>query len=340
MPDIGEYDIFELGDVVLQCGLTLRSARLAYKTYGRLNAQRDNAIVFPTFFSANHVANEPMIGPGMALDPERYFIIVPNLLGNGLSSSPSNTPQPYNAARFPTVTYHDNVTFQHRLVSEKFGIERIALVCGFSMGAMQAFHWGAMFPEMVERIAPWCGSARTSRHNHVFLEGVKAALMADDAWNGGWYDRQPAKGVRAAARVYAGWGPSQAFYREKVYLELGFSSVEDYIVTAWEGRFLELDANDLLAMVATWQGGDISSNPTYQGDFEKALGSIKARALVMPSRTDQYFPPEDSELEVARMPNAELRVIPSIWGHLAGGPGRNPVDTKFIDDALKGLLAN
>ena len=339
MPDIGEYDIFELGDVVLQCGLTLRNARLAYKTYGRLNAQRDNTIVFPTFFSANHVANEPMIGPGMALDPERYFIIVPNLLGNGLSSSPSNTPQPYNAARFPTVTYHDNVTFQHRLVSETFGIERIALVCGFSMGAMQAFHWGAMFPEMVERIAPWCGSARTSRHNHVFLEGVKAALMADDAWNGGWYDRQPAKGIRAAARVYAGWGPSQAFYREKVYLELGFSSVEDYIVTAWEGRFLELDANDLLAMVATWQAGDISSNPTYQGDFEKALGSIKARALVMPSRTDQYFPPEDSELEVARMPNAELRVIPSIWGHLAGGPGRNPVDTKFIDDALKGLLA-
>lgn len=336
MPD---FDIFELGDVVLQCGLTLRDAKLAYKTYGTLNERRDNVVVFPTFFSANHVANEPMIGPGMALDPERYFIIAPNLFGNGLSSSPSNTPSPYNAGRFPTVSYYDNVTFQHRLLSEQFGVERIALVCGFSMGAMQSFQWGAMFPDIVERIAPWCGSARTSRHNHVFLEGVKAALQADDAWNGGWYDRQPTKGVRAAARVYAGWGPSQAFYREKVYLDMGFSSVEDYIVTGWEGRFLELDANDLLAMVATWQAGDISANPTYQGDFQKALGSIKAKALVMPSQTDQYFPPEDSQIEVGMMPKAELRIIPSIWGHLAGGPGRNPVDTRFIDAALKELLA-
>ena len=337
MPD---YNIFELGNVALQSGQTLPDARLAYKTYGKLNERRDNAIVFPTFFSADHTANEPMIGAGMALDPELYFIVVPNLLGNGLSSSPSNTPPPYNAARFPTVSYHDNVSFQHRLITEKFGIERVALACGFSMGAMQSFHWGAMFPDMVERIAPWCGSARTSRHNFVFLEGVKAALMADDAWNEGSYDHQPTKGVRAAARVYAGWGPSQAFYREKVYLDMGFSSLEEYIVSAWEERFLGLDANDLLAMVATWQAGDISAGPKYQGDFEKALGSIKARALVMPSQTDQYFPPEDNEIEVGMMPNAELRVIPSIWGHLAGGPGRNPVDTKFIDAALKELLAS
>jgi homoserine O-acetyltransferase len=335
-----DFQIYELGDVALQCGETLRAAQLAYKTHGTLNAARDNAVVFPTFFSADHVANEPMIGPDMALDPERYFIIVPNLFGNGLSSSPSNTDSPHNAGRFPVVSYFDNVSFQHRLVTENFGIERVALVCGFSMGAMQSFHWGAMYPEVVDRIAPWCGSARTSRHNYVFLEGVKAALRADSNWNEGEYAEQPAKGVRAAARVYAGWGPSQAFYRENVYLEMGFDSVEDYIVKAWEDRFLGIDANDLLAMVATWQAGDISANPLYQGSFEKALGSIKARALVMPSRTDQYFPPEDSEIEVSLMPNAELRIIPSIWGHLAGGPGRNPVDTQFLDEALKELLTS
>jgi homoserine O-acetyltransferase len=238
------------------------------------------------------------------------------------------------------MTYYDNITFQHRLVTENFGVERIALVCGFSMGAQQTFHWGALHPDVVERIAPWCGSAKTSRHNFVFLEGVKAALTADDAWNNGWYDQQPTKGMRAAARVYAGWGPSQAFYREKVYLEMGFSSVEDYLITGWEGRFRETDANDFLAMINTWQNGDISNNPLYDGDFEAALGSIKAKAIVMPSQTDQYFPPEDNEIEVSHMPNAELRVIPSIWGHLAGGPGRNTVDTQFIDDALKELLAS
>ena len=335
-----DYQLFELGDVDLQCGLRLRGARLAYQTYGELNSRRDNAIVFPTFFSSRHEANEPMIGPGMALDPSRYFIIVPCLFGNGLSSSPSNTPEPYDRARFPLVSYYDNISFQRRLVTEQFGIERLPLVCGFSMGAQQTFHWGALYPDMVERIAPWCGSARTSRHNHVFLEGVKAALCADAAWNNGWYDSPPTKGLRAMSRVYAGWAPSQAFYREKVYLDLGFSSLEDYLITAWEGRYLQLDANDILAMVATWQAGDISDNPLYQGDFEKALGSIKARAFVMPSRTDQYFPPEDNEIEVGLMPNAELRPIETIWGHTGGGPGRNPVDTAFIDRQLKELLAS
>ena len=335
-----EHKIFELGDVDLQCGLRLRNARLAYQTYGALNDRRDNAIVFPTFFGSQHPANEPMIGPGMALDPSTYFIIIPNLFGNGLSSSPSNTPAPYDRARFPRVTYYDNIKLQHRLVTEQFGIESIALVCGFSMGAQQAFHWGALYPDMVERIAPWCGSARTSRHNFVFLEGVKAALCADDAWNNGWYDIQPWKGLRAMARVYAGWAPSQAFYREKVYLDLGHSSLEDYLITSWEGRYLQQDANNILSMIATWQAGDISDNPLYGGDFEAALGAIKARAFVMPSRTDQYFPPEDNEIEVSLMPDAELRVIPTIWGHTGGGPGRNPVDTAFIDAQLKELLAN
>ena len=204
------HEVFQLGDVVLQSGLKLRNAELAFKTYGALNSVKDNAIVFPTFFSGKHTDNEPMIGEGMALDPARYFIIVPNLFGNGLSSSPSNTPPPYDRARFPLITYYDNIAGQHRLVTEKFGIERIALVCGFSMGAQQSFHWGALFPDMVERIAPWCGSARTSGHNFVFLEGVKAALRADAAWQDGWYDQPPAKGIRAMARVYAGWGPSQA----------------------------------------------------------------------------------------------------------------------------------
>jgi homoserine O-acetyltransferase len=335
-----DHEIFQLGDVDLQCGLRLRSAWLAYKTYGNLNASKDNVIVFPTFFGSQHPANELMIGPGMALDPEEFFIVIPNMFGNGLSPSPSNTPPPYDRARFPAVTYYDNITFQHRLVTEKFGVDRIALVCGFSMGAQQTFHWGALYPGMVERIAPWCGSAKTSRHNFVFLEGVKAALRADDAWNNGWYENPPLKGLRAMARVYAGWAPSQAFYREKVFLELGFSSLEDYLITAWEGRYIQLDANDILAMASTWQAGDISDNPLYGGDFEKALGSIKARAFVMPSQTDQYFPPEDNEIEVGLMPNAELRTIPTIWGHTGGGPGRNPVDTGFIDAQLKELLAS
>ena len=335
-----DYEIFEAGDLELQSGETLRGAKLAYKTHGRLNTHKDNVVVFPTFFGGRHTQNEGMVGEGRALDPGKYFIIVPNLFGNGVSSSPSNAAPPYNRARFPGVSLYDNVACQHRLVTEVFGIEKIALVTGWSMGAQQTFQWGALYPEMVERIVPVCGSAKTSRHNFVFLEGVKSAITADSAWAGGSYEKPPLTGLRAMGRVYAGWAVSQAFYREEVYLDLGYESLEDYLVNFWEARRTSADANDLLSMIWTWQNADISNNHLYNGDFSKALGSIKAKAIVMPCRTDLYFPPEDNETEVAQMPNAKFRPIESIWGHLAGGPGFNPPDSKFVDDALKEILAS
>ena len=336
-----DYDIFQLGSVQLQSGATLRDCKLAYKTCGTLNARKDNVIVYPTWYSGQHPDNAWLVGEGMALDPRNYFIIIPNMLGNGLSSSPSNMPEPYNASRFPNVTPYDNVRVQHRLITEKFGIERVRLVTGWSMGALQTFHWGCLYPDMVERILPFCGSAKCSRHNFVFLEGVKAALTADAVWNHGWYKEKPEKGLRAMARVYAGWGFSQAFYREQLDIKtLGYSSLEDFLVAFWEGFFLPKDANNLLTMLWTWQNGDISANAQFNGNFDKALGAIKAKALVMPGQTDLYFPPEDSQYEVSKMPNAEFRPIPSIWGHFAGGPGLNPVDVKFLDNSLKELLAS
>jgi homoserine O-acetyltransferase/O-succinyltransferase len=336
-----DYQIYDLGDVRLQHGATIRNCQMAYKTFGTLSARKDNVIVYPTWYSGQHYDNEWLIGPGMALDPEKYFIIIPNMFGNGLSSSPINTPEPYNGPRFPHVTAYDNVRAQHRLVTEKFGIEHIRLVVGWSMGALQTFHWGALYPDMMDLLAPFCGSAKCSRHNFVFLEGVKAALTADAAFAEGWYKEKPNKGLRAAARVYAGWGFSQAFYRKKLDLEaLGYSSLEDFLVAFWEGFFLPKDPNNLLTMLWTWQNGDISDNELYGGDFVKALGAIKAKTYVMPGHTDLYFPPEDSEFEVANMPNAKFIPIPSIWGHFAGGPGTNPVDVAFLDEKLKELLAS
>ncbi|WP_119071328.1 alpha/beta fold hydrolase [Rubrobacter indicoceani] len=336
---MNEHEVFDLGDVTLQHGATLRDAKLAYKTYGTLNNRRSNAIVYPTWYSGRYWENEWLIGDGMALDPSRYFIIVPNMLGNGLSSSPSNMPQPYDGARFPNVTVADNVAVQHRLVTEHFGIEELALVTGWSMGAGQTYQWAMSYPGMTPKIAPFCGSAKTSEHNIVFLEGVKAALTADEAWRNGWYTGQPTKGLRAMARVYAGWGFSQAFYWERVYEGLGFTSLEDFLVGFWEGFFLDdRDANNLLAMLWTWQNGDISRTPGFEGSYEDALATIRARALVMPAEKDLYFPPEDEAYAVERMPNAELRVIPGVWGHFAGS-GMNEADTKFIDDALRELLA-
>lgn len=333
-----DHEQLEVRGVVLQSGVTLENVTLAYKTYGTLNRRKDNVIVYPTYFAGRHQDNEWLIGGGRALDPARYFIIVPNMFGNGLSTSPSNVPPPHNCGRFPNFTTLDNVRLQHQLLTEKFSIDEIALAVGWSMGGQQAYHWAALYPNMVRRLAPFCSSARTSRHNFVFLDGVKAALTVDCAHRDGAYNEPPVKGLRAMGRVFAGWVFSQAYYREQLYLRAGFASLEDFLKRALEEAFLMRDANDLLAMLQTWQHADISANDVYGGNFEKALGAIRARAIVMPSRTDLYFPPEDNAYEVDHMPNAELRPIPSIWGHAAGA-GMNPVDTTFIDNALKELLA-
>jgi len=334
---MSDHEIFELESVCLQSGLTLRPAQIAYKTYGQLNGARDNVIVMPTFYGGQHAENEALMAAWPSLDPKKYFIVVPNMFGNGLSSSPSNTPPPFDRAVFPHVTVYDNVQCQHRLVTERFGITRIKLVVGFSMGAQQTFQWGASYPDMVEAVAPICGTARTSPHNYLFLEGIKAAMVADAAFADGWYDTPPIKGLRAFSRVYLGWVFSQDFFREHEYRKMGLASLEDS-ARFLEGYFRRRDANDLLAMLWTWQHADIGANDLYKGDFAAALKAIKARAIVMPGETDLYFRVRDNALEVEQMLRAELRPIPSIWGHVAG-LGVNPPDNAVIDRALKELLA-
>ncbi|GIO66090.1 alpha/beta fold hydrolase [Paenibacillus cookii] len=333
-----DYEIFDLGDVTLQSGVTLPGAFLAYKTYGTLNEKKDNVIVYPTAFGDTHVQNEWLIGNGLALDPQKYFIIVPNLLGNGLSSSPSNMPSPFDRANFPQVTIYDNVRFQHRLVTEKFGIQKIALVVGWSMGGIQAFQWGASYPDMVERIAPFAGVAKTWPQTYVVLEGMKAPLMAAVGFDSSKLNRLTSADMRAVGRVYAGWGVSSAFYREELYRKMGFDSLADFMVGVWEDSFMQMDPHNVLAMLWTGQHADISANPTYNGDFDKALGSIKAQACVMPGSTDLFCPADDNEYEAKRIPNAEFKPIESVWGHFAGR-GINRSDNQFIDDNLKRLLA-
>src|SRR5579875_305659 len=148
-----EQGVFELGDLTLQSGAVLPGARISWKTHGTLSSARDNVILYPTSYSAQHTDLEWLIGPDGVLDPTRWFIVIPDMFGNGLSSSPSNTPD------YPTlVTAWDNVHAQRRMLREAFGIEHLACVYGWSMGAQQAYHWAALFPEAVERIVVNCGS--------------------------------------------------------------------------------------------------------------------------------------------------------------------------------------
>lgn len=339
------------GDYTLQSGETIKDCRLAYETYGSLNAAADNAIVYPTWYSGFISDNEWLIGAGRGLDPARYFIIVPCLLGNGQSSSPSNNPT------FSNATLYDNVVLQHRLVTEHLRVKKVKLVTGWSMGAQQTYQWACLYPELVERAVPFAGSARTSPHNFVFLEGIKNAIRDE---NGNPSDSR----IRAFARVYAGWGFTQAFYKRELWRTLKkttkydnmslkqreqmgvehldcsseYNSLEDFLTNFWEHFFLQRDARNLDALIWTWQHGDISANPVFEGNLSKALCSIRAKTIILAPENDLYFPKEDNRTEVKDMLHSSLKVIPGDWGHFAGG-GLCPEDTNFIDSYIKEVLA-
>jgi homoserine O-acetyltransferase len=327
-----------VADLGLQSGASLPDARLVYQTYGTLNADSSNAILFPTRFGGTHEQNEWLINPGMALDPERYFIIVPNMLGNGVSSSPSNTPDPHGRGAFPNVTIYDNVRFQHRLITETLNIERFAMVVGWSMGAQQSFQWASLYPDMVPRLACLCGTAKTAEHNRVFLEALRAAIVADGTFKDGFYQAPPLGGLRAVGRIYAGWAYSQDWYRACGYQALGFETLDDYLTGYWDALYEQRDANNLMAMTWTWIHNDISANEVFDGDLEAALGAITARTLLMPCMTDLYFRTADNEAELQHLKDGRLVEIPSYWGHMSAA-GQNEADTQFIDAQLQELLA-
>jgi homoserine O-acetyltransferase len=299
------HQTFSLGDFELDSGDTLPDAQIAYTAYGTLNDARDNVIVWPTWFTGTHEEHEWMVGDGEALDTNRYFVVIPSMFANGLSSSPSNTPAPFDRSRFPHHTIQDNVRAQHRLLSERFDVRGIQLVIGGSMGAFQAFEWAVAHPDLVERIMPCCGASRVSRHCYVFLWGVKAALLADSSYAGGDYQAPPEAGLRAAGRVYAGWGLSQDFYRLELYKQLGHETVDDFLTGFWEAWWMSLDANNALSQIHTWQDAHLSG----------ALGDIRAKAFLCPGEKDLYFPPDDMARDAEQMPNAELRLLPGPWGH-------------------------
>ena len=323
---------------LLQCGAELPQVRVVYQTYGELSCDRTNTILYPTSYGAQHTDIDWLIRPDGILDPSRWFILIPNMFGNGLSSSPSNGDLPGLAKQDLYFTHLDNVTAQERLLREAFGIEQLALVYGWSMGAQQAYYWGALYPDRVQRIVAICGTARTTAHNRIFLESLRSALTADPTWNGKHFEGTPERGFRTFARIYASWAASQAFYREGLYLQQGYDSLEDYLWRGWEMNYRKRDPRDLIAMLDTWLHCDVSQNPNYQGDYLKAMGAIQAKTLVMPATTDLYFTPEDCAAEAVLLPQAECRPIPSIWGHRAGNPYQNPEDAAFIRQAVQDWL--
>ena len=335
----GPHEYLDLGDFTLIQGDTLHDAKLAYKTQGILNANKDNAILFPHMWSGTSTSMEIFIGEDRPIDPSKYFIILPGQFGNGFSSSPSNTPAPQNGGAFPNVMIGDDVIAQHRLVTDHFGINELQLVTGWSMGAEQTYEWCVRYPDMVKRAAPFAGTAKTTPHDYLFVRSHENALKSDPAWNGGFYEKSSdvAIGLHRHAEVWSVMGLCSEFYIQEAWRDAGFDSLDNFITGFWEAYFEPMDPNNLICMGWKWRHGNVSLHT--DDDLAAALGRIKAKTTVVAFGNDMFFPSADIEAEAAMIPNASYRVIESLWAHFTMFCMTED-DKKAIDDVYSELLAS
>ena len=339
-PEPTEHE-FIVKNFKTESGTVLPEAHLVYGTYGELNAAQDNAILLPSHYMADMRGYGWLIGPGKSLDPRKYFLVASELFGNGRSSSPSNTPEPFHGPRFPITTIRDNVEIVHTLLTEQLHVKHLRAVVGFSMGAQQAFQWAVSYPDFMDRVVVTSGTAKTYGHGFVRLEGEISALTADPAFKNGDYTEQPARGIEAFSMVWAGWLFSQEWWRQELWRTdpEEFGTTFDQVIEHFRHHFISnADANNLILQMRTWEKHDIGTTPQFHGDVVAALKYIKVPVLYMPSQTDLYFPVTDARYEAQFIPHCTLLPIPSLWGHPAGAAA-TPADSQFLNDHIAAFMA-
>jgi homoserine O-acetyltransferase len=331
---------FVIANFKTESGVTLPQARVVYGTYGHLNAAKDNVVLLPSHYMADFHGYQWLIGPDKALDDSNLFLVATELFGNGHSSSPSNTPEPYHGPRFPVTSIRDNVEAVHRLLTEELKVTHLRAIVGFSMGAQQAFQWAVTYPTFADRIVATSGTAKNYAHGFVRLEGQIAALTADAAFQNGDYKTPPTKGLEAFATVWTAWLFSQEWWRRELWREGAKPDTTfEQVLHEFRTNFIPgADANDLILQMRTWERHDVGTTPGFGGDVERALRSIKVPLLYMPSETDLYFPLTDARYEAAFIPGVSLVPIPSLWGHTAGAAS-NPADAKFLNETITHFLS-
>jgi len=324
-------EIAELGDLPLESGETIRGYRQSYVTHGTLDAQRSNAILVCISLTGTHRRLDFLIGPGRALDPSRWFVIAADPIGNGLSTSPSNSEsQP--GMRFPRFVLRDMVAAQHRLLTRHLGIESLKAVVGASMGGMQALQWGVSHPRFMRSIVAMTPMAKTSPWAALVTQTARACLMADPAWNGRGFDGVPERGWRAYAGLMGALmtRTPDAVERDASNVSHAF---EDAVARQRTAHF---DAHDYLYQSWAYEAHDIGTTPGF-ADTHAALRSIAARALLLAPALDLFNPATCARDAAGPIPDGRFVEIPSVQGHQAA-TDRDPADAAFLNRTIAQFL--
>lgn len=337
LPDQPAHQIADLGEFKFEKGGSLKNLRMSYVTHGRLNGAKDNGILVQHGFAANHHLFDHLIGPGKALDTDKYFIIATDALGatqTGYehSSSPSNSGL---KMKFPQYNGRDMVRAQHKLLTEKLGIRKLLAVSGISAGADHSVQYAVSYPDFMDGIFPIVGGALWSSQGFFFGSLMLSNLESCEGWQKGEYDVNPKHCGTNALSVLI------PYFYTREWWDQHIKSPADYTAwrtSAWGFGYLDVqDARDLWYRAMAWGQGWVGDTPGFDGDVNAALRSIKARTLFLYNPQDAFHMPHHVQSQVQVIPNASAMAIDSVAGHIICCDA-DPAATKVLGAAIRDFL--
>jgi homoserine O-acetyltransferase/O-succinyltransferase len=324
-----EPKLYTIAKFVFENGGILENMRVAYDTYGELNAARDNAILITHGASQGRNGYKIFIGPAKAFDTSKYFIITVDAIGGGASSKPADGM----GAAFPAYTIRDMVKAQHELLTQGLGLRSLLAVGGPSMGSFQALEWGINYPDFAKGLLAIVPSARSDRQVHAIFDAVINTIKLDPKWNGGNYTDNPVDGIVTAGMIYFPWLYSDEQLNTLVDSDQ-FEKAQRAFGTGWAKVW---DARSLIYRYQATRNHDVAQ--PFAGNLQQALNSIKAKTLIMPGMTDRTIPSYMAREIYRGVKNSVYVEIPSFLGHLACCPSsEETAEYAFITDQLKRFL--
>lgn len=323
-PAPGTQKFAELGDFQLTNGQVIRHCRLGYRTFGQLDASRSNAVLIPTWFSGTTARLVDLVGPNKLVDSSKYFVILVDALGDGVSSSPSNsTLQP--RLQFPRFTIRDMVNAEYQLVTQTLGLKHLHAVMGISMGGMQTFQWAVAYPTFMDVAIPIVGSPRLTSYDLMLWHTEIETIRENAGWNQGNYTTEPKLNALADLHNLELTSPS---FRVRTTTPVQFPEFIRQTEAAGPG----FDANDWIRQAQAMMALDVTA--PFGGSMQRAAQIVKAKMLIIPSKNDHMVNPTPA-LEFARLRHARVLLLTSDCGHLA-----TSCEQAKIDAAVVAFLAN
>ena len=317
----GQQQFAELGSCKLVSGQQIDLCRLGYRTWGTLNADRSNAVLFPTWFGGTSANLAGAIEPKGLVNPTKYFVIAVDALGDGVSSSPSNSTTQHGPG-FPAFTIQDMVNAEYRLATETLRLKHLHAVMGISMGGIQTFEWMVDYPDFMDVAIPLVGSPHPDSRDLLLYRADADSVKSDPAWHDGHYTQPIAAPVAELI-----WQLNLSTPTNYLHTHTATQFNADYATAQTKG-IQPFDANDWLAQLDAILHLDIA----HGGSMEDAAKRVKARVLIVNAAQDHMVSPQPA-LDFAKLIGAKTIVLQSDCGHLSIG-----CESATLDPAVRAFL--